>query len=162
MTIRQLKARCWAVVPKLPREDGDPHYDTRDEALAVIREAWDEDREDRLGLVSTALERTWWREFRRRLSRLRPDAPRPRLLPACCWVADCGTCGDELINEDEGWTVHASSLPGLYQSLDAYDWRICPDEAYCPDDAPECSQLPPLSPAEQEAAGQLVLPGVTS
>ena len=160
MTIHQLPKPCWVIAPRLPREDSDPHYDTRAEALAAIREAWDEDREHRIGLIATALERAWWREFRFRLSRLRPDAPRPRELPARCRVADCDTCGDELINEDEGWTVHASSLPDLYQSLDAYDWRICPDEAYCPDDAPECSEVPPLSPAQLEAAGQLRLPGV--
>jgi hypothetical protein len=148
---------CWIITPRLPREDTDPHYDTRGDALTAIREAWDENREHTRGLVAAALEKTWWRELRYRMSRLRPRAPEPRQAPGRCWVADCGTCGDVLANDDEGWFVHAPSLTDLHQSLDAYDWRLCPDEAYCPDDAPECSQLPPLSPAQLEAAGQLRL-----
>jgi hypothetical protein len=163
MTIHELKAPCWAVSPPLPRDDGDPHYDTRDEALAAIREAWDEDRERVRGLVATALERAWWREFRFRLSRWRPGAPRPRPLPACCWVVqDDGDCGQVIDEEDEGYAVHCASRRAAEDLARSYEWAYSADGrfVYCPCCAPEDSEPVPPSPAEQEAAGQLVLPGV--
>lgn len=142
MTIHQLKEPCWVLKPR-PYEDdhGDSHYKTWHEADEALRELREERGPDPLDLAGL-------------------EPVKPVREAGACWEADCSTCGDELTNEDAGWTIHAASLPELYQSLDAYDWRLCPDEAYCPDCAPECSQIPPLSPAEQEARGQLRLPGV--
>lgn len=145
MTIHQLKEPCWVLRPNPWQDDrgGNPHYESRDEALQTLAEVR-EDRDDDPDAIA-------------HLAKVEPVQE-----PAACWAAGCAgpDCGEDLINEDEGWIIHASSLPELYQSLDAYDWRLCPGEAYCPDCAPECSQVPPLSPAELEAAGQLRLPGV--
>ena len=157
MTIRQLKEPCWAIRPPLPREDGDPCYDSRAEALAAIREAWDEDRDwafdDQL--------RVRWREFLYRLSRLRPGAPRPRRLAGRCWVVQCdGECETILDTEDEGCVYHHHSRAAAMDTVKAYDWRYAGDRVFCEEDAPADGQVPPPTPAELEAAGQMRLPGV--
>ena len=141
----------------MPREQGDPCYDTRAKALAAVREAWDEDRDwtfdDRL--------RVRWREFRFRLSRLRPGAPRPRRLPVCCWVVQCdGECETTLDTEDEGYVYHHHSFAAALGTVRAYEWKQAGDRVFCEKDAPGDGQLPPPAPAELEAAGQLRLPGV--
>jgi hypothetical protein len=159
MTIHQLPAPCWVITPRLPRDDDDPHYDTRAVALAAIRESWDEDRDwcfdDRL--------RVRWREFLYRLSRLRPAAPRPRQSPARCWAVQCdGECGYVLDDEDEGHTFHHDTAAEARKTVASYEWVYSPDGrfVFCEDDAPEDGQPPPPAPAELEAAGQLVIPGV--
>jgi len=163
VTIHQLPAPCWVITPRPPREDHDPHYDSRAEALTAIREAWDEDREWTRGLVATALEREWWREARFRLSRLRPGAPRPREIGTRCWAVQCdGDCGYVIDEEDEGYTVHHKSRTEAEETIADYEWVYSADGClvFCADDAPEDAEPPPPSPAEQEAAGQLVIPGM--
>ena len=163
MTIHQLETPCWVIAPRLPREDHDPHYDTRAEALTAIREAWDEDREHRLGLVSAALEKAWWREVRFRLSRLRPGAPGPRRHDDRCWVVqDDGDCGQVIDEEDEGCIVHCDSRRAAEDLARSWGWAYSADgrSAYCPCCSPEDAGPIPPSPAELEAAGQLRLPGV--
>jgi len=157
MTIHQLREPCWALQPKLPREDGDPHYGTRRKALAAIREAWDEDRDwtfdDQL--------RVRWREFRFRLSRLRPGAPRPRQVPGRCWIVQCdGECEIVLDDEDEGCVFHHGTRAAAERTMANYDFVYAGDLVFCEDDAPQGAEPPPPSPAELEAAGQLRLPGV--
>ena len=159
MTIHQLPDRCWAVTPRLPREDGDPHYDTRAEALTAIREAWDFDRDwafdDQL--------RVRWREFRFRLSRLRPGAPRPRQHDDRCWVVqDDGDCGQVIDEEDEGYIVHCDSRRAAEDLARSWEWAYSADgrSVYCPCCSPEDAEPVPPSPAELEAAGQMRLPGV--
>lgn len=161
--IRQLKEPCWEITPRLPSEDHDPHYDTRAEALAAIRETWDEDRNDHLGLTGVALERPWWREFRFRLSRLRPGAPRPRELPAC-WVVQCDGDCEQVIDEEECWTVHHGSRREAEETVASWQWTYSGDgrSVFCPDDQPEDAVPAPLTAAEQEAAGQMAIPGVLS
>lgn len=150
MTVYQLPNPCWTVVPKLPREDGDPHYSSRAEALIAIREAWDDDRDwvfdDRL--------RVRWREFRFRLTRLRPGAPRPRCLPACCWLIQCDGCEEHIDEQDEGCIAHCTSRVDAEETMAAWEWAYHGDLVFCSGDAPEDAQV---APAEQEAAGQLRL-----
>lgn len=156
MTVYRLPYRCWTVVPELPREDGDPHYDTRAEALAAIREAWDEGRDwtfdDRL--------RGWWREVQFRLGRLRPRAPRPRQRPARCWLIQCDGCDEHIDEEDEGYIAHCDSRLDAEETMATWRWAYVGDLVFCETDAPENAAVPPPSPAEQEDAGQLRLPGV--
>ena len=159
MTIHQLPAPCWVITPRLPREDSDPHYDTRAKALTAIREAWDLDRDWAFpGRIRAKL-----REFRFRLSRLRPGAPRPRQSDTRCWAVQCdGDCGYVIDEEDEGYTVHHKSRTEAEETIADYEWVYSADGClvFCADDAPEDAEPPPPSPAEQEAAGQLVIPGV--
>jgi hypothetical protein len=159
MTIHQLGAPCWTVIPRLSDEDGDPCYGSRAEALTAIREAWDMDRDwtfdDRL--------RVWWREFRFRVSRLRPGAPRPRRTAGRCWLVQCdGECETVLDTEDEGVTFHHRSAAEAAKTVASYEWVYSADgrSVFCEEDAPEDAAPPPLTPAELEAAGQLRLPGV--
>jgi hypothetical protein len=120
MTIHQLREPCWTITPRLSDEDGDPCYDTRADALADIREAWDTDREHARGLVATALERAWWREFCWRLSRLRPGAPKPRQAGRC-WVAACdGECEMVLDEEDECCVFHHGSAAEAGKTVASY------------------------------------------
>ena len=163
MTIHQLKESCWAITPRLSDEDGDPCYGTRAEALTDIREAWDTDRAHVRGLVATALEKAWWQEFRWLLSRLRPGAPRPRQAAVRCWTVQCdGECEAVLDEEDEGYVFHHDSAAKARRTVASYGWVYSADgrSVFCEEDAPEDGQVPPPSPAELEAAGQLVLPGV--
>jgi len=163
MTVHQLPAPCWVITPRLPREDHDPHYDTKAEALTAIREAWDEDREWTRGLVATAIEREWRREARFRLSRLRPAAPRPRKRAAPCWLVQCdGECEMVIDEEDECYVVHHKSRAEAEETVAEYQWTYSADLrlVFCGEDPPKDGQEPPLTPAEQEAAGQLVIPGV--
>lgn len=157
MTIHQLKDPCWTIRPKLPRAAGDECYGARAGALKAIREAWDEDRDwtfdDQL--------RVRWREFLYRLSRLRPGAPRPRQSGVRCWVVQCdGECEVTLDTEDEGYVFHHASFAKAESTARAYEWRHVGDLVFCETDAPADGEVPPPSPAELEAAGQLRLPGV--
>ena len=158
MTIHQLEVPCWVIRPRPYLED-DNHYDTRAKALAAIWRDWDEDRDwthdDQL--------RVRWRAFLYRLSRLRLDAPHPRQKPGRCWVVQCdGECGAVIDEDDEGYVVHHGTRAEAEETVSQWEWVYSADGrlVFCGDDAPEDGQEPPLSPAEQEAAGQLVIPGV--
>jgi len=160
MTIHQLPAPCWVISPRLPREDGDPHYDSRAKALAAIREAWDEEDRD---WTPGDRPRVRWQEFLFRLSRLRRGAPRPRESGYRCWVVqDDGECEQVLDEHDEGYIIHHGSHQEAVQTAADYDWTHSADGrfVYCPCGPREDSEPIPPTPAEQEAAGQLVIPGV--
>jgi hypothetical protein len=162
MTVHQLRGPCWTVTPRLSDEDGDPCYDARADALADIRDAWDTDREHARGLVATALERAWWREFCWRLSRLRPCAPKPRQAGRC-WVAQCdGECEMVLDEEDECCVFHHGSAAEAAKTVASYGWVYSADGrfVFCEEDAPEDAAPPSPTPAELEAAGQMRLPGL--
>lgn len=155
MTVHQLDAPCWVIRPRPYLED-DNHYGTRAKALAVIREAWDEDHWRPVPLW------TWWRTLRYRLSRLRPGAPRPRQETGRCWIVQCDECETVIDEDDEGYVVHHGTRAEAEETVAEWEWVYSADGClvFCPEDAPEDGQEPPLSPAEQEAAGQLVIPGV--
>lgn len=159
MTIHQLKDRCWELRPPLSGDDREPHYDSRAEALAAVREAWDDDRDWRFDDQL----RVRWRELRFRLSRLRPGASRPRQAPAHCWVVQCdGDCEQVIDEEEEGYTVHHESRQAAGETVRAWKWAYSADGrmVFCEEDAPADGEIPPPSPAELEAAGQMRLPGV--
>ena len=141
MTIHQLKKPCFILDPS-PWDDDErhPHYATwceADEELRTLREERGPDPGD--------------------LAELEPV--KVRALPEPCWVAECGICDDPF--EDESGANHFGTIGDVEAVLASYEWAtLPPDGAYCPDDRPEGAILPPPSPAELEAAGQLVLPGV--
>ena len=157
MTVRQLPHRCWVIRPELPGEDGDRHYDSRADALDAIREARRDDAD-------------WWawrKPFRSRLTalhqlwaRCRPGRPKPRQIPAPCWVIQCNGCDQLIDEEDEGYIAHCDSRRDAEDTMAAWEWAYHGDLVFCPADAPQGAVLPPPSPAEQEAAGQLRFPGV--
>lgn len=156
MTVYRLPQPCWTADPELFREHEERHYDTRAEALAAIREAWDEDRD----WAFPGRLRAWLREFRWRLSRCRPGAPRPRQMAACCWLIRCDGCEEHVDEQDEGYIAHCTSRQDAEETMAAWEWVYAGDLVFCPEDAPAGSEIPPPSPAEQEDAGQLPLPGV--
>jgi hypothetical protein len=142
MAIYQLKERCWATDPA--SLDGDderqPHYDTEAGARRAITEA----REENADLAATV-----------------------RQLGTACWVIQCdGECEQHIDEEDECYISHCESRQEAQQVMTAWRWTVATGEitgdeyVFCEGDRPE--GLPPLppSPAELEAAGQLVLPGV--
>jgi hypothetical protein len=156
MTIRQLPEPCFELDPNPYDFDddglGSPHFVTRaeaDKALAELREDRAPDPELLAELATV----------------------RVKELSIPCWVAECdapdgqeGTCGDTLGDEEEGPScIHFETSDQVIDWMPYEGWaKDGPDGALCnlhrPDDPP-----PPLamSPAEQEAAGQLALPGVT-
>ena len=138
MTIHQLKDPCWELHPPLPGYDRECHYDTKAEARKALREALDED----IGVN---------------------PATRPRQLPGRCWVIQCdGECEQHIDEEDECYISHCETPALAGEVVAAWRWKTTGDLVFCETDAPETAELPPLSPAELEAAGQLRLPGVLS
>jgi hypothetical protein len=112
------------------------HHDDRKSVVATIRQA-------------------------KRDSDFLDPATKPRQLDAPCWVVQCdGECETVLDTEDEGYVFHHLTRADAAETVAAYEWRYAGTMVFCEDDAPADGQLPPLSPAEQEAAGQLVIPGV--
>jgi len=154
MTIRRLDKPCFVLDPPPWDEDerGAEHYETRDAAEAVLAgeraNAGPDDQEEQAQAA----------------------AARVRQLDAPCWVAECdapedasGTCGNTLGDEEEGPScVHFETPDELFDWMPGEGWtRAGADGALCYDHRPEDAEMPaPPSPAEQEAAGQLVLPGV--
>jgi len=135
MTIHQLKERCWELQPPTDDERS-PHYDTEAAALESLRE----DREnDEQPYAET----------------------KPVRLASPCWLVQCdGECEMVLDTEDEGYTFHHDSYAGAGRTAAGYHMAFGSDgRVFCEEDAPgDAAALP--SPAELEAAGQLVLPGV--
>jgi hypothetical protein len=135
MTIHQLPDRCWELQPPTDDERG-THYDTEAAALRGLKE----DREnDEKPYAET----------------------KPVQLPAGCWAVQCdGECGTVLDEEDEGYVFHHDSRTKAEQTAAGYDWAFDGDgRVFCEEDAPADAVALP-TPAELEAAGQLVLPGV--
>jgi hypothetical protein len=139
--IRQLDHRCWHLDPP-PEDERDPHYDNRHDADDALRDLREERGPDPLDLA--ALESCHAKQL---------DAP--------CWVVQCdGECETTLDAEDEGYVYHHGSLAEAEDTVKAYRWKYAGGRVFCEEDAPVDGQPPPLSPAEQEAAGQLAIPGV--
>jgi hypothetical protein len=135
MTIHQLKERCWELRP--PTDDErHPHYETEAAALDALKE----DREN-------------------------DDQPYPETKPvqlgSPCWLVRCdGDCEIVMDTEDEGYIFHHDSRSEAEQSVAVWQWAFGSDgNVFCPEEAPADAVALP-SPAELEAAGQLVLPGV--
>jgi hypothetical protein len=140
VTIHQLPERCWVTDPAIPGSCDEPHYDSGDEAGTAIAVA----REDDPGLKATV-----------------------RQLDAPCWLVQCdGDCETTLDEEGECFVMHFDSRQDAETSMASYDWTVTAgpisgdDLVYCDGDRPGDVPLPPPSPAELEAAGQLRLPGV--
>jgi len=149
VTIHQLKTPCFLLDPSPYSDDdyGIPHYATEPEAakaLADLREERAPDPEDLAKLKDT---------------RVKPeDGP--------CWVAECDASGcEETYNDDEAGASHFETAAVLEEWIRSDGWTTDgPDLAFCWTHSPEGSapegSAPPPTPAELEAAGQLVLPGV--
>ncbi len=135
MSIHQLSHRCWELRPPTDDERS-PHYDSE----AAVLEALKEDREN-------------------------GDQPyaetKPAQLAGPCWVVQCdGECETVLDTEDEGCVFHHDSRADAEQTAAGYHWAFDGDgRVFCEEDAPADAVAAP-SPAELEAAGQLILPGV--
>ena len=133
MTVHQLPYRCW--VTRDPASEYQPHYRDGATALAEVAEAKADDPETKVAATQEGTP---------------------------CWVAICDgrDCGELYTDDEEG----ASHFPGaqvLMEWAAGEGWAFkTPDLAYCRDDRPEDPDPVPLSPAEQEAAGQLRFPGV--
>jgi hypothetical protein len=150
MTIHQLPEPCFVLDPN-PWRYSQPHYGTRAEAEAALakeREETDSDDESELNRLA---------------------ATRTRQLSAPCWIAECdapegpeGTCGDTLGDEDEGPScIHFGTVEELFAWMPGEGWiRVFADNALCWSHSPENPAPPSPSPAEQEAAGHLVIPGI--
>jgi hypothetical protein len=151
MTIHHLRKPCFILDPSPRDEDaGTPHYSTWAEADEDLRERREELGPDPKDLAS--IEKT-----------------RVKQLGSPCWVAECdaphgmeGTCGNTLGDEEEGPScIHFETVEELFDWMPGEGWiRVFEDNALCWVHSPDNPAPPPPSPAELEAAGQLVLPGV--
>ena len=149
MTIHQLKEPCWVLKPRPYENDdyGDPHYRTWKDADEALRELREERGPDPLDLASL-------------------EPVKPVREDSACWVAECAGHCEQLFGTEDFPVLHASSRADLLDAMRAYDWvtatgEVSGDElAYCDMDRPESAEPVPPSPAEQEGAGQLPLPGV--
>jgi len=135
MSIRQYDGRCWELRPFPADAERYGHYTSREDAMTAIREAKrDDDYFD--------------------------PKTRPVLMDAPCWIVQCdGECEYILDEEDEGWVFHHLTRAAAMETAAVYGFRLVGDRVFCEDDAPEDAKVV-LTPAEQEAAGQLVIPGV--
>jgi hypothetical protein len=80
-----------------------------------------------------------------------------------CWVIQCdGDCEQHIDEEDECYISHCETRAAAEETMAAWRWSYLADSelVYCETDRPEGAEIPPPSPAELEAAGQLRLPGV--
>jgi hypothetical protein len=124
-------APCWELAD--PADDDWTHFTSEEAAEEALKELRDEQADTKASI---------------------------RLLEHRCWVAQCdGECEWILDVEDEGYVFHHKSADEALESVAAYGWRRVGDSVFCEEDAPEDSEQPP-TPAEQESAGQLRLPGV--
>ncbi len=118
------------VIGRLPG-DTEPHFKTSKAARAELRKMREEDEDHVAGATVRRL-----------------DVP--------CWTVTCdGECG-LTIDEDEDGLIHFTDAGDAMRTVRNWEWRLVDHEhVLCPADV-----LLPPSPAEQEAAGQLLLPGV--
>jgi hypothetical protein len=144
MTLRQLKTACFTLDPSPYGDDdyGIPHYATwaeASEALTDLRKERGPDPLDLAGIESVHVKQG--------------GGP--------CWVAECDSpgCGESYESDEDGGN-HFETAAILGEWIRTDGWTTDgPDLAFCWTDSPEGS-APPPTPAELEAAGQLVLPGV--
>jgi hypothetical protein len=130
MSIQQLKDRCWELTD--PADDGTPHYPGKAAAEAALKE----------------------------LRELNADTTAAiRQLESACWIVQCDGGCEYVLDEEDEYIFHHESIADALETVRASEWRTVGDSVFCPEDAPDGAELP-LSPAEQEAAGQLPLPGV--
>jgi hypothetical protein len=136
VTIHQLEKPCWILDPNLATE-GEPHYPDEASAISALREAKEENPD--LTIIT------------------RPLGDR-------CWVVQCdGDCEQVIDEEDEGYVFHHGSRAEAEETIRQWHFVYgAGDLVYCETDRPEGAEVPPPSPAELEAAGQLRLPGVAS
>lgn len=144
MTLHQLRRPCFTLDPSPYGDDdyGVPHYATHPEALQALADL----REERKGDPED-------------LARLKDVQVKQGDGP--CWVAVCDSpgCGEEYESDEDGGN-HFETAAILEEWIKSDGWTTdAPDLAFCWTDSPEGS-APPPTPAELEAAGQLVLPGV--
>jgi hypothetical protein len=135
VTVYQRSARCWVIDPPPTGEDYAPHRDGRAEVMAAIKQGRRDDR----GVAADA---------------------KPKQCNAPCWLIQCDGCEEHIDEQGECYIAHCESRQAAEELMASYQWAFGGDLAYCPDDQPEDAEVPPPSPAQLEAAGQLRLPGV--
>jgi hypothetical protein len=137
MSIRQLPSCCYVFTD--PAEDGERHYPDLQDASGALIEA-------RKGNPETAAAVT--------------------RLGYRCWVVQCdGECEQTLDEYDEGVVYHHESPDEAAATAALFKFRLEAGPsgetlAWCEEDAPDSAEVPPLSPEEQERAGQQRLPGI--
>ena len=134
MSIRQLSYRCWELDDPSNGE-GKRHLKDKTEADEAVKELCDE----------------------------HPGATASmRLLDAPCWLVQCdGECEQVIDEEGDGYAFHHGSAFEALDTARSRGWvRRDADGVFCTEDAD--GELLPLTPEQQEAAGQMRLPGVAS
>lgn len=140
MSIHQSGFRCW-VFENPGHDDDTRHFKDEASAGAAVTRA----REDEPGTGASV-----------------------RQMPAPCWLVQCdGECEYVIDEEDEGIIFHHDTRAEAEETVRLWEWVLVPGNlggelAYCPEDRPEGVQPPLLTAAQQEAAGQMPLPGVPS
>lgn len=143
MTVRQLKSPCFELTPNPWPGDGlNPHYATwheADEALRELRAERGPDPRDLAGL----------------------EKVQAKANPAGCWAGECDGCLD-LFTDEETDANHYGTRAELDASLPLGGWAYqddTSDKVFCAACKPAgaVAALPPPSPAELEAAGQMRL-----
>ena len=137
MSIRQLDYRCWELSNPGTEEDREHFPDKSRADAAVARMA----RDDPESKASASL------------------------LASPCWVAECDDCGQVIDEEGEGYTVHRLSRAEAEETAGNWEWTLGVsaaggERAWCPMCSPEDAKAPPPSAGQQEAAGQMALPGL--
>ena len=56
-------------------------------------------------------------------------------LPAACWVATCGDCGEPLGDDDQFSQLHFDDRESLLALAADYDWTLAGDDFRCEEDA---------------------------
>jgi hypothetical protein len=137
VSIRQLPACCHVFTD--PAEDEERHYADLQDASAALIEARKDNPETKAGTAH---------------------------LDYRCWVVQCdGECEETLDEEGECTVYHHESIKEAEKTAAGHGYRLATGPlgetlAYCDEDAPEIAEAPPLSPEEQERAGQQRLPGI--
>lgn len=140
MSIRQLDYCCWELSDP-GDEDDKRHLKDKARADTEIKEAVERNPESKASVT---------------------------LLASPCWIVQCdGDCDVVIDQEGEGYTVHHEAAAEAQDTARSWEWAVMPGEfggqaVYCPEDKPDDAELLPPSPADQEAAGQMPLPGVPS
>lgn len=138
MSIHQLSDCCW-VLDGPAQDEGVRHFEDASGADAALTRAREEDPATKASV---------------------------RLLPSPCWLVQCDECEYVIDEEDEG-VFHHESRAEAEKVVRLWEWTLVPGHlggelAYCHEDRPEDAEPPVPSAAQQEAAGQMRLPGVPS